>query len=217
MTEALLRKCPKCQTAILKEYGCNKMTCTTCRTLFCFVCKVAIAGYQHFQGQGGAAASGSKDAKCPLWDDTATRQYNEVEEARKAAVEELKKNQDAQVADEDLDKLNIDKPPPQDPRLPPNPNIAQQQQPWLAFPGGFAAWNAYMHQAAAGGGWVPRPQQAYVPNGAGGQAAQVPLAPPPAPAAPRHPAAVRPAAPAPAPAPAPAAGRQQRRRHVRKR
>ena len=37
MTEALLRRCPKCKVPIIKDGGCNKLVCSQCN---CFVCDV---------------------------------------------------------------------------------------------------------------------------------------------------------------------------------
>ncbi|KJA18481.1 hypothetical protein HYPSUDRAFT_144920, partial [Hypholoma sublateritium FD-334 SS-4] len=48
MTAALMRNCPKCKKAFIKDEGCNKMTCPTCRTLSCYVCRAVITGYEHF-------------------------------------------------------------------------------------------------------------------------------------------------------------------------
>ena len=44
MTDALIKKCPRCRSSILKEYGCNKMTCSRCCTMFCFVCGEQVKG-----------------------------------------------------------------------------------------------------------------------------------------------------------------------------
>ncbi|EJD07122.1 uncharacterized protein FOMMEDRAFT_75478 [Fomitiporia mediterranea MF3/22] len=48
MTEALMRNCPKCKKAFIKEDGCNKMRCPTCGTLICYACRQVITGYDHF-------------------------------------------------------------------------------------------------------------------------------------------------------------------------
>ncbi|KAF8816831.1 hypothetical protein BYT27DRAFT_6378460 [Phlegmacium glaucopus] len=48
MTRALMRNCPKCQKAFIKEQGCNKMSCPNCHTLSCYVCRQVINGYDHF-------------------------------------------------------------------------------------------------------------------------------------------------------------------------
>jgi TRIAD3 protein (E3 ubiquitin-protein ligase RNF216) len=56
MTKALIRICPNkaCNTPMLKEAGCNKMTCSKCRTLSCYICSAIIKGYDHFdQAPGG--------------------------------------------------------------------------------------------------------------------------------------------------------------------
>ncbi|GAA6008064.1 E3 ubiquitin-protein ligase RNF216 [Rhodotorula paludigena] len=82
MTAALIRTCPGCKAPILKQDGCNKLTCE-CGVFSCFVCREKITGYDHF---GKTRADGSS---CPNFDDTDVRVYNEMEEARKRAQAEL--------------------------------------------------------------------------------------------------------------------------------
>lgn len=46
------RSCPSCRANIEKMYGCNKMTCTSCHTHFCWLCGVTLPQqnpYRHFQ------------------------------------------------------------------------------------------------------------------------------------------------------------------------
>ncbi|CAH1115578.1 unnamed protein product [Psylliodes chrysocephalus] len=64
MTEALLRKCWKCDKSFFKEEGCNKMTCT-CGARMCYICKQPVTDYTHFNGIGG-----DKFNLCPLYSDT---------------------------------------------------------------------------------------------------------------------------------------------------
>ncbi|KAF9232607.1 hypothetical protein BU15DRAFT_54845 [Melanogaster broomeanus] len=49
MTRALKRNCPKCQQSFIKISGCNKMTCSSCGTFSCYVCREIIEGYNHYQ------------------------------------------------------------------------------------------------------------------------------------------------------------------------
>ena len=46
------KKCPGCKTKILREYGCNKMTCS-CGTKFCWLClkNITQEGYNHFSDE----------------------------------------------------------------------------------------------------------------------------------------------------------------------
>ncbi|KAL4980102.1 hypothetical protein BDW66DRAFT_70123 [Aspergillus desertorum] len=81
MSNALIRKCPKCQLKIIKEYGCNKMQCTKCHTLMCYVCQKDITkeGYAHF-GRGG----------CPQDDiHTQDRDHREIQKAERAAIDKI--------------------------------------------------------------------------------------------------------------------------------
>ena len=41
-SEAIIRTCRKCKAKIVKEFGCNKMTCTRCSSLFCYNCNEDI-------------------------------------------------------------------------------------------------------------------------------------------------------------------------------
>ncbi|KAI8610261.1 hypothetical protein BC830DRAFT_1167712 [Chytriomyces sp. MP71] len=88
MTEALLRKCPKCANQYFKEDGCNKMQCPRCHTLQCYVCKEVIIGYDHFATNPSGQVQNGK--ACPLWEDTAKRNSDEIERAAQAALAEAK-------------------------------------------------------------------------------------------------------------------------------
>ncbi|KAF3032894.1 hypothetical protein E8E11_003174 [Didymella keratinophila] len=48
MTAALIRKCNKCQQPFIKEYGCNKMSCTNCGNKQCYICSKNVNNYEHF-------------------------------------------------------------------------------------------------------------------------------------------------------------------------
>jgi TRIAD3 protein (E3 ubiquitin-protein ligase RNF216) len=82
MSEALIRNCPRCQAKIVKEFGCNKMTCPSCRCCMCYLCKKDITReqYAHF-GYGPNA--------CTVEDDP-TRDQKEVEQAQKKTIEEIR-------------------------------------------------------------------------------------------------------------------------------
>ena len=51
MTEALVRRCHKCNLKFLKESGCNMMRCH-CGATQCYVCSKPIAGHDHFNQPG---------------------------------------------------------------------------------------------------------------------------------------------------------------------
>ncbi|KAK2613681.1 hypothetical protein N8I77_000574 [Diaporthe amygdali] len=89
MSAALIRMCNKCQAPFIKENGCNKMTCTKCRNIQCYVCSKSC-DYSHFND----ASRGGKTGNCPLFDDghgVEKRHREEVrvaeEKARKRALE----------------------------------------------------------------------------------------------------------------------------------
>ncbi len=47
MTEAIIRQCDKCKTALEKVEGCNKLTCR-CGASMCYLCKKPNIDYAHF-------------------------------------------------------------------------------------------------------------------------------------------------------------------------
>lgn len=53
------RKCPNCRANIQKALGCNKMTCTSCNSHFCWLCNAPLPSvdpYKHFRkGQSSCA------------------------------------------------------------------------------------------------------------------------------------------------------------------
>ncbi|TFY70302.1 hypothetical protein EVG20_g2704 [Dentipellis fragilis] len=126
MTRALMRNCPRCKKAFIKESGCNKMTCPNCRTLSCYICRQIIDGYEHFDRSDPTrtrAASSSKQQKCILWDPVEARHANEVTEAAKKALEEYKAAH-PDVADEDI---KVDLPAPVPVAVPAAAQVAHMQ------------------------------------------------------------------------------------------
>ncbi|KAL9938848.1 hypothetical protein V8E36_002567 [Tilletia maclaganii] len=86
LSAALMRFCPKCKAAIVKDAaagGCNKMRCN-CGALMCYVCRKDITreGYDHFDRQPGTAVI-SKQGACKLWEDTRERHRKELAAVRK--------------------------------------------------------------------------------------------------------------------------------------
>ncbi|KAF8879405.1 hypothetical protein BD779DRAFT_1156124 [Infundibulicybe gibba] len=101
MTRALMRNCPKCQKAFIKEQGCNKMTCPSCRTLSCYICRQIIKGYDHFNQNPHAPTSSRGANKCLLWDPVEQRHADEVKAAAEKATAEYRR-QNPDVADAEI-------------------------------------------------------------------------------------------------------------------
>ena len=97
-SEAIIRTCRKCKAKIVKEFGCNKMTCTRCGSLFCYNCNEELTSlggnaYSHF------------GRKCILYDvQGADRHDKEADEAEKDAISKAK----AMDAELDEKKLRIE-------------------------------------------------------------------------------------------------------------
>ncbi|KAF2189577.1 hypothetical protein K469DRAFT_562812 [Zopfia rhizophila CBS 207.26] len=79
MSKALIRFCNKCKHPFIKEYGCNKMTCTNCRNTQCYICSKDVSGYDHF-------SDNSHPNRCPLHDNVEARHEEEVKKAEAVAL-----------------------------------------------------------------------------------------------------------------------------------
>lgn len=86
---ALIRQCPRCKTATIKEAGCNKVVCT-CGGTICDFCGKDITneGYNHFSDtvRGGRWLEGKK---CPTYDDSHMRNEKRIEEAEEKALKKI--------------------------------------------------------------------------------------------------------------------------------
>ncbi|KAE8140637.1 hypothetical protein BDV38DRAFT_240056 [Aspergillus pseudotamarii] len=95
MSEALIRNCPKCNVKIIKDMGCNKMTCSKCLCVMCYICKKDISReqYDHF---------GKPPTYCDTHDDRKPKRFEaEVEQAQRTAIDKvLRENPD--LVEEDL-------------------------------------------------------------------------------------------------------------------
>ena len=93
MTKAVVRECKTCNSEILKIDGCNRVTCTRCRTTMCYVCRQAISSnYEHFcdhhdHREPGKPCKICKVQKCSLWQTEVDD--NVALEAREEALKEL--------------------------------------------------------------------------------------------------------------------------------
>ncbi|KAF9975173.1 hypothetical protein BGZ73_001246 [Actinomortierella ambigua] len=107
MSKALIRECTKCKTRFFKEEGCNKMTCPTCMTVTCYLCKREIRnGYAHFDPTPANSPPGNPSL-CRLWEDTKARHEREIREAKEKAIDQLQ-----QENPHVIDKLRLDVPEP---------------------------------------------------------------------------------------------------------
>ncbi|KAI7302987.1 hypothetical protein KC315_g15873 [Hortaea werneckii] len=88
MTTAMIRSCNRCKKHFIKEYGCNKMTCPSCRNMQCYCCSQTLKDYEHFD-QAPLGSSRRNGKKCPLYDDVERRHEREVKEAEEAAKKQL--------------------------------------------------------------------------------------------------------------------------------
>ena len=52
-----------CCVPIVLHDGCNKLTCPTCKKLWCWICKTKIDSYDHFN------RTGKDRSKCPLYNE----------------------------------------------------------------------------------------------------------------------------------------------------
>ncbi|PLB51106.1 hypothetical protein P170DRAFT_160306 [Aspergillus steynii IBT 23096] len=111
MSEALIRNCPKCKVKIIKESGCNRMSCTKCGCHMCYVCRKDISKemYSHF---------GKAPTFCDTYDDHRSRRdREEVERAQATAISQvLSQNSDLTEKDLLIHKPTKSKPPVSAPR-----------------------------------------------------------------------------------------------------
>ncbi|KAJ4301860.1 hypothetical protein N0V90_003956 [Kalmusia sp. IMI 367209] len=90
MTAALIRNCNKCKHPFIKDTGCNKMSCSHCRNVQCYVCSKDVKDYAHFDNRTG----------CPLHDNVEQRHEKEVKKAADEAMSRVKAdNPDVSEAD----------------------------------------------------------------------------------------------------------------------
>lgn len=94
MTEAALRRCPRCSIPIVKDGGCNKLICSQCRCYVCDVCgkDISVEGYKHFNGQTG----------CTQSDNGQQRVQQRVQQAEREAKEKIR-NENPDITDADLE------------------------------------------------------------------------------------------------------------------
>ncbi|KAI0116912.1 hypothetical protein F4814DRAFT_266602 [Daldinia grandis] len=101
MSAALIRHCNNCQNPYLKLNGCNKICCTKCHTLQCYVCRQTITDYKHFDD----SSRGGKNGQCPLFDKTEERHQQEVQQAEEKTRQKML--EDNTNITEDVLKIDI--------------------------------------------------------------------------------------------------------------
>mmetsp|Transcript_20090 Transcript_20090/g.29813 ORF Transcript_20090/g.29813 Transcript_20090/m.29813 type:complete len:631 (+) Transcript_20090:134-2026(+) len=107
ITEAKIRKCPKCTKKIVKESGCNKMTCA-CGTNFCYICRAQInkeVGYTHFCQQ--AHCSHKSCGKCVLYTNAEQDDEQAMRDAGLRAAEEVRGNSLIGDSVDDTKEVNV--------------------------------------------------------------------------------------------------------------
>ncbi|KAI1143111.1 hypothetical protein F5Y05DRAFT_367519 [Hypoxylon sp. FL0543] len=95
MSAALIRTCNQCKNPFLKVDGCNKVRCTRCGTMHCYVCRKTITDYKHFND----TSRGGKNGRCPLYDSTEERHQQEVQRAEEETRQQVARDNPEVAAD----------------------------------------------------------------------------------------------------------------------
>ncbi|GJJ08592.1 hypothetical protein Clacol_002811 [Clathrus columnatus] len=92
------------------NFQCNKITCSQCGTISCYICRQIIKGYDHFHqnAPNDGSLGRSSSSKCILWDPIEVRHDEEV----RIVAEKLREQLKQQNPDLPEDALNIDMPKP---------------------------------------------------------------------------------------------------------
>ncbi|XP_062508613.1 E3 ubiquitin-protein ligase RNF216-like [Corticium candelabrum] len=111
MTEAKIRRCPKCNTQFFKEEGCNKMTCR-CQCTMCYICRQFKIDYNHFCQHVRDPGKGcTKCTKCSLWTNQQQDDDMAIKEIRRKACEKHKAVMKTESRDFNI-KIGVDLEPP---------------------------------------------------------------------------------------------------------
>ena len=79
----------KCHRRFYKEEGCNRVTCTHCKAMTCYLCGAQVLdGYNHFYGVGGER---TETKSCPLYSNTKEMHRVAVAEAEREGKARLEK------------------------------------------------------------------------------------------------------------------------------
>ncbi|KAL8934346.1 MAG: hypothetical protein Q9211_005280 [Gyalolechia sp. 1 TL-2023] len=101
-TEAVLRTCPKCKSAIYKDGGCNKIICF-CGGAVCDYCGKDITKekYMHFKDGPTSTGIPGLRGKCPTHDNDYERNQQNMDKAEKNAMEKIRK-ENPHLSEDDL-------------------------------------------------------------------------------------------------------------------
>uniref|UniRef100_A0A7E5A0A9 RING-type domain-containing protein n=1 Tax=Panagrellus redivivus TaxID=6233 RepID=A0A7E5A0A9_PANRE len=91
-SEAVMRKCHRCNLVFTKDEGCNKITCR-CRATQCYICRAKDIDYTHFCGHPQIPlAPRTCCQKCLLWENPKTVDENAIVQVYQKAGEEPPKD-----------------------------------------------------------------------------------------------------------------------------
>jgi hypothetical protein len=71
LTNALVHKCPSCNSKYIKEEGCNLMTCSSCRSYSCYLCGISLLprGHNKYWHFYSGAEKKTNERTCALFND----------------------------------------------------------------------------------------------------------------------------------------------------
>ena len=101
LNEVVVRTCGKCGLQMIKQDGCNKMTCR-CGATMCYVCRKPNINYEHFCRHVRIPGVNKCDIcpadTCTLWEDAQKRDNEEIERIQKeeGVLIDLPKNSDGE-------------------------------------------------------------------------------------------------------------------------